>query len=184
MADDLRRRNSHLGMCKCRKSTTLQTQKQQRSPQVQQQGNRCQSKVHNPMLTKARTERCTARSAEVQHTRPKQGSSHCQAQYQYKNGRIFNRNTSTRIVASSSAIPVRAFPKRSERHTAPMSPAHTGRRRHNAQGERQAKEATQAGAELQAGGAQERAQIESTVNLLRPDYHHRPRVTSNRTLRT
>jgi hypothetical protein len=47
MADDLRRRNSHLRMCKDRKSTTLQTQKQQQAPQ--QQGNRCQSKVHNPM---------------------------------------------------------------------------------------------------------------------------------------
>jgi hypothetical protein len=188
MADDLRRRNSHLRMCKDRKSTTLQTQKQQQAPQVRQQGNGtvAAAGTAGAAAGKKMSKKGALPGAQKSSAIPVQELSHRPAQYQFEHSpsRIVQRNTSTRIVASSSAIPVRAFPKRSERHTAPMSPAHTGRRRHNAQGERQAKEATQAGAELQAGGAQERAQIESTVNLLRPDYHHRPWVTSNRTLRT
>ena len=139
MADDLRRRNSHLGMCKCRKSTALQTQKQQKC--LRKRHRRC-SRRRSRRATDAKV-RCTTRCipnesknrkvhcqerrspAHPTQTRivalssaiPVQEWSHRQAQYQYKNCRIVKRNTSTRTVASPSAIPVRAFPKRSERHT-------------------------------------------------------------------
>ena len=59
-----------------------------------------------------------------------------------KNCCFVKRNASTRMVASSSATPVQEL----------RSPTHTGRRYHNAQGERQVQEATQAGAVMQVGG--------------------------------
>jgi len=211
----------------------------QQAPQVQQQGNgaiaaavtagaaagqwNCRCSRHRRCSSRATDAkvRCTIRCISNES---KNRKVHCQER------RSPAHPTQTRIVASSSAIPVQELSHRQVQYQfehSPRDPSGTHwtalpqRPGGNGKCKRQRKleqccksveytcsekgtaswdraasqrdcklgqscksKGLQVGTELQVGESQGRVQIEPTVTLLQPDYHHRPWVTSNHMLRT